>query len=185
MVATLAAGTGSILCKKATESVGGKFTTELPDSCGPYVHEWRQKQWVKFRPNPEWTGPKPAYEEIDAVFVHEDTAAALAYEAGEVAITKIVPNTYKRYMTNLPPDSKLLVAGALQNMWLGMNTDHPKLKDIRVRKAIQHAVDPDAVNQGAYGGSLVPMYGLVCPGLIGERKESKYSYDPEKAYRHV
>jgi len=181
MVATLAAGTGSILSKKATESVGGKFTTELPASCGPYLYEWRQKQWVKFRPNPEWTGPKPVYDEIDAVFVHEDTAAALAYEAGEIAITKIVPNTYKRYMKDLPPDSKLLVAGALQNMWLGMNTDHPKLKDIRVRKAIQYAVDPDAVNQGAYGGTLVPMYGFVCPGLLGKRNESKYSYDPEKA----
>jgi peptide/nickel transport system substrate-binding protein len=66
-------------------------------------------------------------------------------------------------------------------MWMGMNTDHPKLKDIRVRKAIQHAVDLDAVNQGAYGGTLVPMYGLVCPGLIGKRMESKYSYNPEKA----
>jgi peptide/nickel transport system substrate-binding protein len=183
MVATLAAGTGTILSKKATESVGGKFTTEIPATCGPYLYEWRQKQWVKFKSNPQWTGPKPAYDEIHAVFITEDMAAALAYEAGEVDMTKIVPNTYKRYLKKLPPDSKLLIAGKLQNMWLGMNTEHPKLKDIRVRKAIQRAVDAASVNEGAYDGTLERQYGFVCPGLLGKRNESKYSYDPAEARR--
>jgi peptide/nickel transport system substrate-binding protein len=181
MVTTLAAGTGTIICKKAVEAVGGKFTTEMPATCGPYLYEWKQKQYVNLSPNPEWTGAKPAYENIHCVFITEDTAAALAYEAGEVDCTKIVPATYERYLKTPPPNSKLAVAGALQYMWLGMNQDHPKLQDIRVRKAIQHAVDADAVNQGAYGGTAEPSYGVVCPGLLGKRNESSYSYDPAKA----
>ncbi len=181
LVSTLASGTGVILSQKATESVGGKFTTELPATCGPYLYEWKQKQWVHFRPNPQWTGPKPAYEEIHAIFISEDTAAALAYEAGEVEVTKLIPSTYARYLKTPPPKSKLKVAGALQYMWMGMNTEHPKLQDIRVRKAIQHAVDADSVIQGAYGGTAEPSYGIVCPGLVGKRNESKYSYDPDKA----
>ena len=181
MVTTMAAGTGTIICKKAVEAVGGRFTTEMPATCGPYLYEWKQKQFIKLTPNPEWTGPKPAYANINCIFITEDTAAALAYEAGEVDCTKIVPSTYERYLKTLPPNSKLAVAGALQYMWMGMNTDHPKLQDIRVRQAIQHAVDADAVNQGAYGGTAEPSFGIVSPGLLGKRNVSKYSYDPAKA----
>ncbi len=181
IVSTLSSGTGVILSQKATESVGGKFTTDMPATCGPYLYEWKQKQWVKLRPNPEWTGPKPAYDNIDCIFITEDTAAALAYEAGEVEVTKIVPQTYARYKESPPPDSKLEVAGALQYMWMGMNTENPKLKDMKVREAIQYAIDRDAVVQGAYGGTVEPSYGVVCPGLVGKRDQSQYSYDPEKA----
>ena len=181
MIISLASNTGSIICKKATESVGGKFTTDMPATCGPYLYEWKQKQHIKFTSNPEWTGPRPAYENINAIFISEDTAAALAYEAGEIDATKIVPTTYERYLKNLPPNSSLAVAGALQYMWMGMNQDHPKLKDIRVRKAIQHAVDTESINLGAYGGTAELSYGVVCPGLIGKRNKSKYSYNPAKA----
>jgi len=181
MVSTLASGTGVILSQKATESVGGKFTTEVPATCGPYLYEWKQKQYVNLTPNPDWTGPKPAYANIHAVFITEDTAAALAYEAGEVDVTKLIPATYARYLKTPPPHSKLKIAGALQYMWMGMNTGHPKLKDIRVRKAIQHAVDMQSVIDGAYSGTAEPSYGIVCPGLLGKRSKSKYSYDPAKA----
>lgn len=180
--ATLASGTGVILCKKAMEAAGDKYTLEYPATCGPYViTEHKQGQILKLRPNPDWIGPRPAFANIDCPFVAEDEAAALAYEAGELDCTKITSNSYARYLKELPPDSKLTVAGALQYMWMGINTEHPKLKDPRVRKALQYAVDLDSVIQGAYSGTAEPSYGVVSPGLIGRRTESSYSYDPAKA----
>ncbi len=181
MVSTLASGTGVILSQKATESVGGKFTTEIPATCGPYLYEWKEKQYVRFRRNPEWNGAKPHFDDLKCLFVTEDEAASLAYEAGELDCTRITANTYARYLKQLPANSKLKVAGALQYMWLGMNTEHPKLKDIRVRQAIQHAVDTKSVIDGAYAGTAEPSAGIVCPGLVGKRDEPKYSYDPAKA----
>jgi peptide/nickel transport system substrate-binding protein len=181
MTATLASGTGIILCKKATEAVGGKFTNDVPATCGPYVMEWKQGQHVRMTRNPEWMGDKPQWDEIEALIVTEDEAAALAYEAGELDCTQITSNSYARYLKELPANSTLNVAGALQYMWMGINTEHPKLQDIRVRQAIQHAVDINAVNQGAYSGTAELSYGVVCPGLVGKRNESSYSYDPAKA----
>lgn len=181
MTATLASGTGIILCKEATEAVGGKFTNDVPATCGPYVMEWKQGQYVRMTRNPEWTGVQPQWDEIEALIVTEDEAAALAYEAGELDCTQITSNSYARYQKELPENSKLNVAGALQYMWMGINTEHPKLQDIRVRQAIQHAVDINAVNQGAYSGTAELSYGVVCPGLVGKRSESSYSYDPAKA----
>ena len=56
MTTTLASGTGIILCKKAVEAAGGKYTIDVPATCGPYVMEHKQAQYVKLRPNPDWTG---------------------------------------------------------------------------------------------------------------------------------
>jgi peptide/nickel transport system substrate-binding protein len=181
MTSTLASGTGIILCKKATEAAGGKFTTEVPATCGPYVMKWKQGQHVRLTRNPEWTGDKPQWDEIEALIVVEDEAAALAYEAGELDCTQITSNSYARYLKKTPPNSVLKVAGALQYMWMGMNTEHPKLKDIRVRKAIQYAVDIESINQGAYSGTAELSYGVVCPGLAGKRNKAGYSYNPAKA----
>jgi peptide/nickel transport system substrate-binding protein len=181
MMTTLASGTGVIVCKKAMQAVGDKFTLDIPATCGPYVFEHKQAQYVKMRPNPDWTGPRPAFKNIDCIFVSQDEAGALAFEAGELDCTKITSNAYARYQKSLPANSKLTVAGALQYMWLGLNTEHPKLKDIRVRKAIQHAVDQDSIIQGAYSGTAEASHGVVCPGLVGKRNKAAYSYDPAKA----
>lgn len=181
MTMTLARGTGIVLCKKAVEAAGGRYTTEPPATCGPYVMEHKQAQWVKLRPNPDWTGEKPAYPNIDCIFVTDSEAGALAFEAGELDCAKITSNAYARYQKELPPGGQLTVAGALQYMWMGINTEHPKFADIRVRQAIQHAVDKNAIIQGAYSGTAEPSNGIICPGLIGHRSQSGYSYDPAKA----
>ena len=55
------------------------------------------------------------------------------------------------------------------------------MKDIRVRQAIQHAIDVSAINQGAYSGTAELSSGIVCPGLVGKRNQTGYSYDPAKA----
>lgn len=182
VLVALASGTGAILSKAAMAKVEGeKFTTEFPATCGPYVFEWVPKQKLVLKTNPEWTGPKPAYEEVEALIITEGSAAELAYEAGEVSATKISAATHARYNDKMPENSKVIVAGALQYMWLGMNTENEKLTDIKVRQAIQHAVDANQVIEGAYSGTTEKSNGIICPGLLGHRKETKYSYDPAKA----
>ena len=181
LMMTLASGPATILCAKAAPADGGKFTTEFPASCGPYLLEWTPQQRLTFVPNPAWTGPAPAFSEVRGIIVLEPKAAELAFEAGEVACTEITADTVARYSAAPPPNSALHVAGALQYMWMGMNTEHPKLQDIRVRQAIQHAIDVDSVIAGAYAGMTEKSNGIVCPGLIGHRTATKYSYDIEKA----
>ncbi len=178
---TLCGGTGAIICKKATEAAGGKFTMEVPATCGPYVYEWIPNQRVVLSSNPIWTGPKPDYDVINYIVINEDKAAELAYEAGEVDLTRITPETYARYLEEPLPDTDIQVAGALQYMWLGMNTEHPKLQDKRVRQAIQHAVDVESILQGAYAGVTERAYGIIAPPLPGRRTTTKLDYDPDKS----
>lgn len=182
MNATVASGTGIVNCKRAVEAAGGKYTLDVPATCGPYVIlEHRQGQGMKLGRNPEWKGTQPYYDTIEGIYVTEDEAAALAFEAGELDCTLITANAYARYLKAPPPGGKLTVAGALQYMWLGMNTEHPKLADIRVRKAIQRAIDQQAIIDGAYSGTAEPSYGVICPGLVGRRTAAGYPHDPAEA----
>ncbi|MEW6262834.1 MAG: ABC transporter substrate-binding protein [Thermodesulfobacteriota bacterium] len=187
-LATAAHGTGSILSAKATEKAGGKFTTEIPATCGPYQYQWTPKQKIVFTPNPAWPGPKPSFPEVQALLVEQAKAADLAYEAGELDCTEISSAAHARYLKKLPAHSLLYKASSLRYMWLGMNTQHPKLKDIRVRQAIQNAIDVNSIAQGAYSGTVEIAYGPICPGQIGRRTKPEqrgYSYNPGKAKQLV
>jgi len=179
---TLCHGPAAILCEAAMEKAGGKFTLDFPATCGPYLYEQVQGQRAIFPPNPAWSGPKPDFGRVVGHVITEVKAAELAFEAGELDCTEIGADTLARYQRKMPKDGALTVAGELQYMWLGMNTEHPKLVDKRVRRAIQHAVDVDSILQGAYSGTTEKSYGIICPGLVGERNATRhYRYDPAKA----
>ncbi len=189
-------GTGSIVCKKAVEATGydvdsaadpaikvKRYDAVFPAQCGPYrIANWVQKQRVELGINPDWIGEKPTIETIHIIIVEDEKAAELGYEAGDVDMTSISVDSLSRYRETPPPNTKLKEVAGLRWTWMGMNTEHPKLADHRVREAICLAVDVDSILAGAYGGLAPRSYGIVPPGLIGHRETSKYAVrDVEKA----
>jgi peptide/nickel transport system substrate-binding protein len=179
---TLASFAATILPEGAMKALPEeKFTVELPALCSPYTMQWTPAQRVVFTANPEWTGEPAWFDEIVCPIIEEPRAAELAFEAGEIASTRITPTTLARYLEATPAGAGIHIAGELQWMWLGMNTENPKLEDIRVRKAIQRAVDVDSLILGAYAGTVSKSQGFVCPGLVGHRTESSYAYSPDEA----
>ncbi len=182
IMVTLCHGPGAVLSEKAMKDVGERFTTEFPAICGPYKLDLTPGQRALYTPNPDWTGPKPAFERVECPIIGQVKAAELAFEAGELHCTEVAADTLARYSANMPDGAEITVGGELQYMWLGMNTQNPKLADLTVRRAIQHAVDVDSILQGAYSGTTEKSYGIVCPGLLGKRDATKYyQYDPQKA----
>ena len=179
----LATSGGVIVCKAAFEKLGiTQYTSDLPAQLGPYrIREWLPKERLIFEANPDWPLARPDFGEINYIPIEDDNSAELAYEAGEVDLTELTALSTVRYRENPPADTTLRTVAGLQYTWMGMNTEHPHLKDIRVRKAIQRAVDTEAILEAAYGGVAPRSHGIVPPGLIGKRNESKYSYNPQEA----
>jgi len=180
---SLTTGVGSVVSKAAVEKMADKkFTTELPAECGPYsMTQWVPKQKLILTRNADWKGPQPDADEVQIIMIEDSNAAELAYQANEVDLTQIAISSYNRYKNQLPEKSKLLVLPGPFFQWMGMNTDNPKLKDVRVRKAIQRAIDVDSILQAAYGGVAPKSYGIVTPGVVGYRETSSYSYKPDEA----
>jgi len=179
---TIPHATASFVCRKAVEAKGGRFDTEFPAVCGPYmVKQWLPKQRVELVANPEWPGPKPAFEEVHIVTVEDEKTAELAFEAGDLEVTAISLDSLPRYRDAPPAGASIVMRPGTFWTWLGMNTEHPSLSDIRVRRAVQHAVDVEAILVAAYAGLAPRSNGVVPPGLIGHRTESRIVRDVEKA----
>lgn len=179
---TLPRYTGRIVSKKAVEAAGGKFTTELPAQCGPYrLTEWQPTQRSVLELNPDWIGEKPEFPRIEMIVVADAKTAELAYEAGELEYTEISVSSVPSYRESLPKNTKMIEKAGLNYMWVGINVDHPPFNDVRVRQAVQYAVDTGMVIDGAYGGLATQANGFSPPGVIGHRTSSSISHDPDRA----
>jgi peptide/nickel transport system substrate-binding protein len=144
---------------------------------GPYVLVERQKgQFIRFRANPAYWGPAPAFEELVFRVYKNADALGQALRKGEIDFaTELQANVFEALegqagITTVP-------AANYDFSQIGFNTGaaladgtpigdgHPALQDKRVRQALNHAIDRqllvDRVLSG-YGtpGSTVipPMY---------------------------
>ena len=177
--------TGNIICKKAVEAAEGKrIGTEPLAQSGPYLHqEWRPKERTVLVRNPDWRGPRPAFDRIEILPIDDEKIAETAMEAGELDFTRVSLGSVERYRANPPRGAELTEYPSLYYVWLGMNTEHSNLRNQKLRQAIQAAVDVPSIMQAAYFGAAEPSTGIIAPGLIGHREQSLVPprADPSKA----
>jgi peptide/nickel transport system substrate-binding protein len=178
---TLPVGSGLIVCKKFVEEIGAqKFATNII-GCGPYIFaEWKPKQRVVLKRNPDYFGKAPYWDEIHLFPINEDKAGEVALEAGEVDFGRISTAAVTRFSANTK--LKVLRKPALRYRWISMNVEHPKLRDINVRQAIRYAIDVPSIVKAGYMGQAEQEFSLIAPGLIGYWKDApKYARDVAKA----
>jgi peptide/nickel transport system substrate-binding protein len=179
---SLVRGSGCIMSKKALEQAGGRFTTEPPAMSGPYVlKEWQPKQKTILARNPDFYGPAPDFAEVHVFPIEDEKTAEIAFEAGELDFTTISLSSLPELQANPPAGALIVERPAMSYVWLGMNVDNPALQDIRVRQAIQKAVDVDAVLEAAYFGVAERSTGIIAPGLPGHREIAPPARDLEGA----
>lgn len=174
---TLPYGAGHIVSKKAVMEQtgdGGDFGMKPPCFSGPYVlAKWEPNQYTLLKRNSEYTGPgRPEFDEIRIIPMPDDQTANIAYEAGDIDFTGISLASYHSYKQQKPANTKIEPHPSLYYVWVGMNMDHPKLRDINVRRAVQWAINVPQILQLAYFGEAKPATGMIAPGLIGHRKQA-------------
>ncbi|MGX7877120.1 ABC transporter substrate-binding protein [Mesorhizobium sp. ORM6] len=167
-------GVGHIVSEDAVLKVnkdgGASGITKPTAFSGPYVlADWKPNQYVLLTRNLEWSGPKPGFDEIRILPIGDIKAAERAYLAGDVDFTEISVDSIENFKSNPPADTKVEVKSSLGFTYIGMNIDHPKLKDINVRKAIQWAINVPQILDAAYAGQVDVATGVLAKGLIGYR----------------
>jgi peptide/nickel transport system substrate-binding protein len=68
----------------------------------------------------------------------------------------------------------------ISNFYFWMNTQKPPFDDILVRRAVNYAVDPAALER-IYAGTLQATQQILPPGMPGYKKYEPYPYDLAKA----
>lgn len=70
----------------------------------------------------------------------------------------------------------------ISNEYIGMNTEKGALQDKRVRQAIGHMVDKDAIMEGVYYNQGRTMKGALQPEVLGYNEDLEdLAYNPERA----
>jgi len=183
-LSTLPWNAGMILCRKAMEQAGGRFTTEPPATCGPYMlKSWQPKQRTVFARNPDYVGAAADFDEIDVLPIEDAKTAELAFAAGELDITATSVGSLPNLRKATPAGAKLVVRPSIAFTWIGMNVAVPPFDDVRVRRAVQRAIDVDTILDAVYFGGATRATGIVAPGLLGHRDTKPLARDMDAAKR--
>lgn len=158
-----------------------------PIGTGP----WMLKKLVKneyaiFVPNPYYWGQKPKLKEVIIKVIPDSETLALQFESGDIDMiygnSLISLDRFKAYQK----DSKYVtdVSQPMSTRMLLLNTNKPILSNILVRKALEHAVNRQAISQYIFSGVEMPATTMFAPGVpytdIGLKP---YAYSPEDVNR--
>ena len=150
---------------------------------GPYqLVEFVKGDHFLLKANANYWGPnKPKIAEIKIVFRNEVAVRTSMIQAGEAQLaTLLTPEALKQ----LPAT---VVEQTGEAVGIRINPEHPVLKDLRVRQAINMAFDRKSMIDTLYGEVAEPLNGqLVRKTSVGWNPDLKdYPYDPAKAKQLV
>jgi peptide/nickel transport system substrate-binding protein len=153
MLNNLALFSASILPAELVEQQGAKFF-EAPVGAGPFVlDQWNRGAKQVFSRNKNyWKTGKPSIDNAELQIIGEDNSRVLKLKAGELdAIVGIPPNQ----VASLKEDAniKVGVAPVFRAELVQLNTTKKPFDDERVRRALNYAVDKDAIVKGILRGN--------------------------------
>jgi oligopeptide transport system substrate-binding protein len=131
-------------------------------SNGPYrLVSWAVQSHVEVERNPFYWGA--ADVEIDRVVFHstEDGQSEVKrYRAGELDYTYDLPDNLLGWAHEEAADD-LRIAPVIANNYLAIDVTEPPLDDVRIRKALNLAVDREILAERVLGGDYIPAYSFV------------------------
>jgi peptide/nickel transport system substrate-binding protein len=180
--ATMVFTTGAIISKAAAETAGGYFEAVPTATIGPYkMKSFEPGMKIVLDRDQGWTGTPGAFDEIELIPIADDNGATIAFEAGELDFTTLNALDFDMLSTNPPKGGVVKLAQSVDPFWLGITETAPALQDIRVRQAIQLAVDVPAILSAKSNGKAVQATGLAAPGTLGARTSPPMARDLERA----
>jgi peptide/nickel transport system substrate-binding protein len=131
---------------------------------------------------PDLTPVGPAcIKQVVFKVIPEASTRVAALLAGEVDIIQAVPAELVDTLAQTPGIQVKGAAGT-QPKWMEMNVNLAPFDDVRVRQAMNYAVDKDLIIEAIYGGRAVALPGPLSPYNNFVNKSLKpYAYDPDMA----
>ncbi len=151
---------------------------EAPIGTGPYKFvQWKRGQTITLQINDDYWDKAPTIGKVIYRFVEEPGTRLAGMMAGEF---DVITNLLPEFTQQVPQAIHIL---GLEHPILILNADGGPTKDVRVRQALNYAVDKEALAEGLFEGFAQVAQGqLLSPSFFGFNKNvGPYPYDPEKA----
>ncbi len=170
-----------IVPPKYVKKVGDKEYNVKPVGCGPYkLVKWVRGEEIILERYENYYGPKPAYKRIIFKGVPEEAARIAALLTGEADVISGVPIHQRKKILESGKAYLTPQMGVMH--YLGLNTYKPPFNDVRVRRAMNYAINRELINKALFDGKAILCAGPISPRTFGADPTLKpYPYDPKKA----
>jgi peptide/nickel transport system substrate-binding protein/oligopeptide transport system substrate-binding protein len=181
-VSALAVGHAKIVPKDVVEQQGDAFGTH-PVGTGPFkLVRWERGKEIVLTANPDYfDGPPRLSSLIYRIFPGEQFDVMYQeFKQGNLEDTPIPTQEYRRVVAGGP--HAYVRRPTMSVRFYGLNARIKPLDDRRVRQALIHAIDREAVVEEVFLGRFIPARGILPPGTLGFNPKLKgYPYDPQRA----
>ncbi|PIE33805.1 hypothetical protein CSA56_09845 [candidate division KSB3 bacterium] len=170
--------------QEAVEAAGEDYGTKVVVGTGPFKFvEWLQGERVVVERFDEyWQKGIPYLDKVVYKIIPEESTALMQFRLGEV---HIIGDIARKDIATLKEDENLVVelVTGIQHEQIYLNTARPPFDDLRVRQALSHAIDRQAIVDGVFEGYAEISSGPYHSWFWTHNPEWKqpYPYDPEKA----
>ena len=186
-IANLGTPPCSIYNRKATVAAGDKFGVDPSKTVGtgPFMFEsWVTNDICRLKANPNYFRGKPTLAGVDMLIVPDVNTQRMQFETGKLDLLDL-ENAVSQvpYFLGSAKWKKQIVSGPIVGIYFyALNEKIKPLNDVRVRKAIQYAIDRKLILDKIYNGQGVVEHGILPRGLIGHNPSlPTIPYDPKKA----
>jgi peptide/nickel transport system substrate-binding protein len=166
-------------------------TAHPPPATGPYeIAEVERGRGWRYERNPAWDAAN-SEAMPDLPGGHFATIRIEVVTNPSTQVSE-VENGRSDWMKNPPPPDRIAeirkkyegtqfrAEPTISNFYFWMNTQKPPFDDVRVRRAVNYAIDPAALER-IYAGTLQATQQILPPGMPGYKKFVLYPHDMAKA----
>jgi peptide/nickel transport system substrate-binding protein len=166
------------------EEVGDDGITSDPVGTGPFIfNEWVRDEYLLLDRNPDYWKHDVQVDQVEFRYIPEFSSRLAALLAGEIEIVKDVPvDDMERVEDSDEARIEAIPSSRINYVALVNNREGSVFEDVRVRQAINYAVDVDAIIDGIFQGEATKMAGALSEVNANVNPDIEpYPYDPDRA----
>ncbi|MDD2869996.1 ABC transporter substrate-binding protein [Neomegalonema sp.] len=154
-----------------------------PVGTGPFrFKRWVQGDRVELERNPDYWGEPAPLASVTFKFISDPSAAAAAVLSGEVDYFGQFEAAELLERLRADPDLQVDIGSTTGKVMMSLNNARAPFDDLRVRRALAHAIDRPSFVEAVNSGYGLPIGSHQTPAEPGYVDLSEtYPYDPDKA----
>ncbi len=171
---------GAIMSPASIQQYGEDYG-QHPVGTGPFRFvEYVTGDHVSFERNPDYWNGTPNFDRIEYRIVPEDAARTTLLETGEAQVVdRVTPQLADALKAN--PDVRIQETVTSRIVYFVLNQNRDLMKDVRVRQAVNHAVDRETIISSILRGYAVLADSPISKTVEFYAPQTPYAFDPERA----